>query len=100
MVRIQKESEQASLTHFLKSIDRLQVSYIERIQANKGHSQTEEHRQIDKSEHRKNRSNLGTYRLSTDGQTSQHIERIQAGEGHSQTEGHRWTDKLGHGNII
>src|SRR6267142_4938710 len=100
-VRTWKESDQARGTHKLKSADRQTSQDMKRIQLSKGHSQTGECRQTDKSGHRKNLTKQGaltswgvqmdrqvrtqkesnqlrgTHRLkSTDGQTSQDMERV------------------------
>ena len=88
-------------THFLDSIDRQASQDMERISVSKGHSLPREHRQTDKSGHRKNLSKQGaltvwiaqmdrqvrtqkeskqargTHKLeSADGQTNQNMERI------------------------
>jgi len=55
-VRTQKESKQARDTHILESTDRQTSQDMKGIQASKGHSQTEEHRQTDKLGYRKNPS--------------------------------------------
>src|SRR6266850_2260378 len=59
-VRTQKETKQVRGTYSLESIDRQTSQNTERIQANKGHSQTGEHRWTDKSGHGKNLSKQGT----------------------------------------
>ena len=73
-VRTWEESNQARGSHFL------------------------EHRQMDKSGHRKNLTEQGALtNWSTDRWISQDTERIRLSEGHSLSGERRWTDKSGHG---
>src|SRR6267142_2415250 len=58
-VRTWKESDQARGTQKLKSADRQTSQDMKRIQLSEGHSQTGEHRQTDKSGHRKNLTKQG-----------------------------------------
>jgi len=55
-VSTQKESKQVRGTHSLKNADRQTSQDMERIEASEGHSQTREHRWMDKSGHGKNQS--------------------------------------------
>src|SRR6267142_2058357 len=73
-VRTRKESDRARGTHQLESADRWTSQDTERIRPSKGHSQTGERRQPDKSGHG----------------------RIRPSEEHSRTGECRWMDKSGH----
>jgi len=58
-VRTQKESKQAQGTYSLESTDGQTSQDMEGIQASEEHSQTGEHRQMDRLGHRENPSKQG-----------------------------------------
>jgi hypothetical protein len=120
-VRTLKECEPARGTHVLEGPGRETSQNTERMQANKGHSQTGEPRQIDRSEHGKSVSQQGaltswraqterqvrtqkeyepargTHKLeSPDEETSRDTKRMQVIKGNSHSGEPGQKDRLGH----